>query len=1084
VRLRARTIVIPCVSFAVRVRLSEVAGGITPVERIVLMAIGAGLDSVDALAQTLKLGRRLLLDLIYDFWHKNYVVIDDERASVQLTPEVQAAHDAGKLDALATAENNVELVSLIQELVSGAVLPNIARPTPQGSDSMLVPTIMGGLELADIPRAALLTALERAAARQSRQAKRPQTVREAWIEPGQLLSDAAGASRRVYLTLLVDVVQQRGSSALEFDIIDAPEVSPVVRRSIERGLTKLARELPNHLFFKRLRQQLDGSDDVGGATEPLEELRRAVADLGEVDPGVLAGRHEAFVRLHDDVRQDLAERAGAQAAVRAVIGHDEQEAALAGMLATAQHQVVLGNPWLSLPTLLAHRDGGSWFDRFEQALARGVQVVLLWGISAAAELDPKVRSALHDLRARHHPRFIWSSRPSVMHAKFAIQDAHAALVTSYNFFDPRERSALEIGLLVAGPSPRTTTAALLEMLRWTRDTFPDYRQARRILVLPDDLGAEAPGLLPAETPPAPDLGAPEDVRLPAIRHWARSWQATANELTAQRRSLHRGADLVVDRMHRDALAHALKHCSRRLTVLSDKLSVDVVTDEMVSDLRQRLVDGAACTLLFRREGASDLTSGPATRLQPLAVEFPRSFVMTTSNSHAKVLLCDDEVVVGSFNFLSYGGDYDRTMRAERAELSIRVHDPSVVQAIADALASRWPDAFAVLARRNAPHDPVSPARTESAQLQPLFTALRDEREPGSLLLRWFAGRTRPWADLDALRDAGVAEALLARAVAAALASAAADEPDGQRWLWWLVEQRWRDCDFLGCALLAPPSGSGPLGLNARLAFAAAAVEAPALEYEAASNEDDLHPGRGEAWVLLAIVDVLVHGRPASARLLAGSLERCARHVQRWARAAATYHALASGPLPWQLLRARAGAQARRQVLGAARDHFVQALATAEQVGFRFPLGQHTWDALRSPSQPLGAMRAALATDDPDALQRYFSQLDQTERTLAAIMDEQSLVHRDAHNRRIEGPKRRVCLERLRQAEVAARDWIASARAPAVGAADSHLLGACWQLRSALKDLAAPESTPLDALAEPVRRYALTRMQALFEAEGP
>jgi len=172
------------------------------------------------------------------------------------------------------------------------------------------------------------------------------------------------------------------------------------------------------------------------------------------------------------------------------------------------------------------------------------------------------------------------------------------------------------------------------------------------------------------------------------------------------------------------------------------------------------------------------------------------------------------------------------------------------------------------------------------------------------------------------------------------------------------------------------------------------------------------------------------------------------------------------------------------VLAAARDHFVQALTTAEQVGFRFPLGQHTWDALRSPSQPLGAMRAALATDDPDALQRYFSQLDQAERTLAAIMDEQSLVHRDAHNRRIEGSKRRVCLERLRQAEVAARDWIASARAPAVGAADSHLLGACWQLRSALKDLAAPESTPLDALAEPVRRYALTRMQALFEAEGP
>jgi phosphatidylserine/phosphatidylglycerophosphate/cardiolipin synthase-like enzyme len=1084
VRLRAQTIVIPCVSFAVRVRLSEDTGGLTPIERIVLMAIGARLDTVDRLAETLNLPRRLLLDLIYDFWHKDYVLIDDERACVQLTPEVQALHDADRLSSLESAENNVEMVSLIQELVSGAVLPNVARVAPpHGAESMLVPTLMGGLELAEVSRAALLTALGEATERQSRQSKRSQVVREAWIEPEQILRDEAGTSRRAHLTLIVDIFQPPGSTALEFDIIDAPGVSPVVRRSIARGLTRLARELPDQLFFKRLRQQLARSSDEGGAAvDPIASLERAVAGLGAVDPGVLRERHAAFVHLHTVARLHLAERAAAEADVRVVLGHDEQEAALEEMLAAARHQVVLGNPWIDLKTMLAPRAGGSWFERIEQALARGVQMVLLWGIAVDEELRQDVRSALHDLRDRYHPRFIWSIRPSVSHAKFAIQDAHAALVTSYNFFDPRGRAARELGVRVAGVRPGEGTTAVLAMLQWARDAFPDHRQSLRILVLPEDMDAAAHVPATAEPPELPALAA-DEVRPSAIRHWADAWKHAATELVALRRSFVRGAELVVDRMHRDALAHALEHCERRLAVLSDGLSVDVVTDELVDHLRQRLRAGAACSLLYRRTGASDLAAGPAARLTPLAAEFPRTFVMTEGKSHAKVLLCDDEVLIGSFNFLSYGGDYDRRLQAERAELSIRVRDTTVVQKIAEALASHWPDAFAALAGRVAREEPPGPGLAVIPQLQPLFTALRAEPDPGALLLRWFAERPRPWADLEALRDAGVGEALLVRAVAAALASNPAAEPERRRWLWWLAEQRWRASDFLGCALLVPSDGASPLGLDASLVRTAAAVEAPTLvatpEVDTQASPDGL-----AARVLLAIVDVLVHGRPpADPRLLAEPPRSCARHLRRWAQAAATYHATASEPLPWALLRRRADAESQRQARNAARERFTRALATAEQVGFRFPLGQHTWDALRAEGQPLGAMRAALAADDPDALDRYFVGLDRAGRTIEATMDALSEGLRDAHdNHRIEHPKRRVCLARLDQAETAAREWVASARSATPSPAESHLLSACYRMRAALADLADPDATPLAELAEPVRRFALTRMQVLFAAE--
>lgn len=1078
-RLRAQPITIPCVAFDVRARLSE-GVELTPVERITLKAIGAGLDSVADLAGALALNQRLVLDLIYDFWLKGYVVLDHDTERVTLAGEAERACETGDWSRLASAENNLEKIHLLQELVSGAVLPDIGRKSPQGPDSALVPTIMTGLELDVIKQQGLLDALKDAVARTTRRhSGRALTVREAWVDPDQILDEQRrrGAHERRFLSLLADVIREPVSGDLTFELVDAPEISPTIRRAIEKQLTALSRRFPVHLFFKRLHERLDGEahDEHRDREDALQHLARAVQDLDEVDPGVLAQRHAALIELHGEVSSELAALTQAQAEVRLLRGYTAHDMAIRTMLETAERQVVMGNPWISLPALVEPGpDGASWFDLLQRALTRGVQIVLFWGIATDSVLVPPVRNALAQLREQHQHRFVWSTRPSVLHAKFVVRDASEALLTSYNFFDPSQRAeSLELGLAVTGRARGQTTTAILDLLQWARDAFPDHQLGRRILVLAEELGACEPVTPGVPAPICPEVEGSLELRGPALRHWARAWQETVAHLHAQQYALRHRAELLVDRMHRKALARALRHTEHRLVILSDKLSIDVVNDRFVADLRHRLAQGASCALLYRRQGATDSAAGPEARIQQLVDEHP-NLSLINDESHAKLLVSDNEVVIGSFNFLSYSGDYARAGRGERTELSVRLEDPDVAQQILAVLAERWPRAFTPLAaQHHRPAEPLQVLGPAPAALQPLFRELQRSDDRGSVLLRWFTGRDAPWSDLDTLRDAGISEALLAQAVGAALAGATVlVDDDARRWQRWLAEHRWRSGDFIGSALLLPPGPPGPNHLPRWLAEAGAAVQA-FLPLVSPAREGSHH-----AAALLAIADLLLHG---SDRFISffDPVADLPRPLRLWVSGARDYHSVTSEPLPLPLLTRMASAQQQQQTVHDTRDRLRRALESAEQVGFRFRIGQHTWERLQTRDHFLGQLRAALEADDASALARYLTDLDRAGSTLEALMDEASFAVLHSHQHRIDEPKRSVCLKRLQFAHDAARLWVEHAASQALQPADRRLLAACWQLRRALADLPA---TTLDGFAEPVRKFLHARLQPLFDAE--
>lgn len=1096
-RLRGQLVVLPCVSFGARARLATDSGALTPIELVALRGIAAGLDDVQSLSQVVGLGQRPTLDLIYDFWLKGYVVVDTGQARVRLAGVAEAANKTGGLATLATAENNLEVVPLIQELVSGAVLPHIGRPYPLGAESALVPTLRSGLSLDEVTRGEILDAVKREVERQARKLGRPLVAQEAWIEPDQLLTEAATGSsfeqQRRFLPVLADIEMDPDSGRLLFRIIEAPEVPPPVCKDIERQLSLLAERLPEQLFFKRLRQEFERTPLDGEPTErdsAVERLCRAAKGLEDLDPGLVEARHELLVELHREASFEIRAAVSAEAKVHPVVGYEEHEAAIRRMIATAERQLILGNPWIRAGALLDPPPGMSeaWFDLLDAALSKGVQVFFLWGIQADSRLDNQARNALLDLGARHPGRLSVSPRSATLHAKLVVRDAHEALLTSYNFLDPpSRRDSLEVGLLVEGLEPGIAPSAVLDVLEWARDRYPEHVTSRRVLLLPQELGAGEP-LPPAVPPPPEAFDAVAAQRgggavAPAVRHWAQEWAATADELDALALEHSGGAELLIDREHREALWRALRDSVDRLAVLSDQLSVDVVTDRFARLLRGRLEGGTRCSFVYRREGATDTDDGPSARLREQADAFPERCSLVEARSHAKILISDDEVTVGSFNFLSYGGEYaGSTSGPERSELSLRVRSADAVDQVLSALAEAWPEAFQPLRERRVPSAEVAAAERAPRSLQPLFRALGSAPTPGDALLRWFERAATPWGDLEALERAGVSKETLTAAIAAAISTTAEiDTPPASDWRSRLATLRWLDGDFVGCALLLPRSGEGDVA--AWLADLGASVQAMSASFSPRlPSADAMSSDERTAAVDLLLVAALEHGRFDYLDQLAELEATLDGTTAAWVAAARRFFTTVYQPLPLELLRRNANRKRRREDEERARAAFSEALRSAENVGFRFPLGEHTWDLLKADGGLLGRARSALDGDTPDGLATYLRGADGQGVDVERLMDEASHKVRDEHNSRIDEPKRSACLKRLVRMVEKATVWVQLASAASPSPSDAKVLGACWDLQAALGGMRGDAGAGLRGVAVPVREFTLSRLQPLFDAE--
>lgn len=122
--------------------------------------------------------------------------------------------------------------------------------------------------------------------------------------------------------------------------------------------------------------------------------------------------------------------------------------------------------------------------------------------------------------------------------------------------------------------------------------------------------------------------------------------------------------------HAELLSQALEEAKKRLLIISPWIRSAVVTTDFIAKLERRLRAGVQVTIAHGY-GDDDSGSDPyaLSRLENLASRFPAKLTMARlGNTHAKILIFDDQWVTTSFNWLSFRGDPERTYRMEEGTL--------------------------------------------------------------------------------------------------------------------------------------------------------------------------------------------------------------------------------------------------------------------------------------------------------------------------------------------------------------------------------------------------------------------------------
>jgi len=121
--------------------------------------------------------------------------------------------------------------------------------------------------------------------------------------------------------------------------------------------------------------------------------------------------------------------------------------------------------------------------------------------------------------------------------------------------------------------------------------------------------------------------------------------------------------------HRVLLEDALASATRRLLIISPWIRSDVIDYQFLRSLRARLDSGVEVHVGWGiSDGEDEKEQAPLKKLRELARGSSAFTLRRLGNTHAKVLIWDDNLVVTSFNWLSFRGDRKRGFRQEEGVL--------------------------------------------------------------------------------------------------------------------------------------------------------------------------------------------------------------------------------------------------------------------------------------------------------------------------------------------------------------------------------------------------------------------------------
>ncbi|GAA3971598.1 hypothetical protein GCM10023085_62140 [Actinomadura viridis] len=974
------TLFFPCDILPVRARFGY-GDTISPIEKTTLQLIAARTAAerldVHQLTELLGLTRRVVLDLLQDMWRQGYVTLDFRTGQIALSGKLARSRADGDLEGLPSTESVEEVVEIMLDRIGGLVQP-VPGSGPIPERDALIHHPRPELTLRDTPLSELFRALRHHFDRAAREPAGARANRGKRLISASLTPGLRDTPRRRWLPVEVTAARDPASERLIVRITDRdyPETR---RQTAEAVLANLVERHPNEPFalkLKALANRVPLAGDQPALADRLDALLERAARAAEIPPGQRWNRHKEFCQDARGLISLLDQRYRREAIVETITGKQHVET-VRSLIADARVQLVLVCPWVHFDSL-AHYE-----DDLAEARRRGVQIVIVWGMNHKDKLDRMAENSLDSLaRIPSAVKFVRSPLPARTHAKAVICDDRRALVTSSNILGTKG-TRREVGLLVSDASGKGSEV-VLDLLGWARAAIPDGPTSRELfshatdfeLLDPQEGAVHKP---PDETDPEasfpaadPDLDNAGEER---VRAWAAAWTAYAEGLRAElaARTLP-SIDMATDGRHRELMWRAIGRAERRLVIASDQISDEVVDDRFAADLERRLAEsgGLRITLIYDRESAEERGTRAVERLRWLAHAHPDRITVRKDRNHAKAIVCDDELLVGSFNFLSYGGF--RTLGSphlQRSELSLWLTDPVLAAEVTAALGAGGGDEAAPRSARFAPVDAPQVDPAVQRLLDPLLAAAGEPERLANVVAELLPADD-PWPVLSALDSAGAAY-VLRIAAARALSMTPPDTDQATRWRHWLIRDLWERRRFVEAALLRAADPAADPRPRRALAVTAAARGtrfcADAL-LEALLDE----PESGEAAALMAVASAeMVVNRSHGAREWLSDLRK--ETTEPWhalGDLCRDYLDAANAPLTPALLSSLSELDRRREREVAAWDELARALAAAQQLTAKIVLARQILVAFFRTDGPFGRLATAVEHQDAEGVRAFLS----------------------------------------------------------------------------------------------------------------
>jgi hypothetical protein len=817
-------LLVPCRPLVVEVRLGshEI---VTPLERAFIEGIHAGEHNFVTLARVLGVNRRIALDLITDLWQTGLVVVDITSATVDLSRDAKLELAAKGIAGLGGVAGRAETRELMQEQLTGQVLSTRHHVSSRPSSGRVVPT-NAPPSLQQISLGAL---------------------REPLIDDVRHDQRLRGRRRVMEARLALHAIPRQGHSYwlrirversllptgdLDVAVLHHEALTHLTRVQMAQQILAAIEEAPDADFATVLREGAGEAIDVPviDPFQDLDQMLRWTKDLDDLDVGRSSTRHVQLESAGTRLERWLVDgEAGDHKAV-AHVGWPAIQSSVEALIAGARKQLVIVSPRPNLAQWRAR------LPSIKVALEAGCQVFLLWGIERDSVLAPEIAGAIALVQQRYPRHFFFSAdRSSTTGTDMLIADDRAALLTSAGALTAPSRAAVELGVQIAAVAEGTPCLPVEHLLRWARDAYPESGIASAMLVLAEDFRPAADvtrGSMQLPRQPGPPPSQETELEWPAMHLWRRRWDsytAVLGTLVAERGMT--GIRLVLEAEHRLVLHRSLLSAERRVLVAGRELAADVVDENFLGLLRNRLLRDVDVALVT--EGATGRAE-PVQAVADLGQEFDRLRLVVGKPTRARVLIADDTALISSFEFLSNRNYFEQGpggRRRRSSHIGLLIRDPAFVDDLLHLLRQAFPGQLTGFGtsrpRRSSPSPTLvaTGSATELSAANALLSRLQaagPDDDRAALVSADVRGAGDPAALARVLFDVGLPPELLEAAAATVLLLGSGDGAECTRLRAFLAQRAWAADDFVAAAVLAGP-GSPPADI-ALLAAASGTVE--------------------------------------------------------------------------------------------------------------------------------------------------------------------------------------------------------------------------------------------------------------------